>query len=181
MTQNNNQNGKSPAITTAPQGKQGWKIEYPLEGGGTISFTGEAVVDILAVNKSIQAIKEATCCTLCNSHNTRLIQRQMSGQYGDYTQYNMICDDCGAGYSFSANADHPGLLTTSINEKYRGWQKYDQANGNGNTNRNNQSSQQRNTQPSQRQNQGRPQQQSSKQNDESDGWENWSNDDEVPF
>ena len=160
MSQNNN--NKSTAINTVPTGKQAWKIEIPLEGGGTISFAGDTSVDILAAHKSLRALATATCCGHCQSHNTLLLHRQMSGQNGNYTQYFMLCGDCKAGYSFSFSKDDENLLTESFNEEYRGWRKYDQTNGNGNgnSNGNGQSSrQQRNNQSSQSRNQGNQQRQ----------------------
>jgi len=191
MAQNNNNqngNGKNPSIATAPQGNQSWKIEYPLKDGGTLTFNGETNIDILAAHKGIRAVIEATCCSLCQSHNTRLTHRNMTGQNGDYTQYVMVCDDCGAGYSFSTHFSHDALLTPNFKEQYRGWIKYEKTDGNGdgNTNGNRQPDRSQTRQPAQPQSrpQGRqeqPRQQPVQQTDEYDGWEDSNGNDLVPF
>jgi len=133
MTQNNN-NQKPSATAAVPQDEQSWTLTLPFEGGGTISFTGRTNADVLAAHKGMRAVIEATCCTECQSHNTTLLQRQMNGKNGDYTQFFMTCNDCGAGYSFTTQLDHDCLLVESFNEEYRGWRKTNQSNDNNNGN-----------------------------------------------
>jgi hypothetical protein len=164
MSQDNNNTPKNNAKTTAPQGRQEWKIEMPLEGGGTISFSGDTCINALAAHKTMQAMVEATTCGCCHSHNTRLIQSQKSGTKGEFTQYIMICDSCKASYQFF---ERNGILMESANEQYRGWYNPRQANGDGQSNQQQSQSRSQQTRSQQQQGNSQPrnqQQQSNYQN-----------------
>jgi hypothetical protein len=183
---------RGQATTTSPTGNQAWKIEMPLDGGGTISFSGDSNKDILAAYKGMQAVVGATCCGCCKSHNTRLGQRQITSTNGSFTQYFMVCDSCGAGYSLSTNKDHKSLLTDSVDKQYQGWIPRQNNNGNGNNSGgNNQSNRQQGNnqqrqQQQQRNNSQQPprNQQSQQQHDENydyGGYEGGLDLSDIPF
>ena len=148
MAQNNtNGNGqKNPRTLVAMDKNAGavWKIEIPLESGGTISVQANTNIDLLAAYPGLLAVKRALSCPVDADYDLRLMEREtQSGRPG----FSVCCFSPRKGNNEQSTLlSQLSLNTTNINpdllleadEQYREWYMPDsQGNQNNQGNRSN--------------------------------------------
>ena len=120
--QNNQSGGEARNSPPRKDADLVWTLELPIPDGGVVRVQANDNISLLAAYPGLIAIGKALQCTVCQSTDVKLSERDMDG--GRWISHQMRCQspNCGAWLALPGHSKEcPDMAIISYKDEFKDW------------------------------------------------------------